>query len=207
MGEMPPQSLMPASSSALQLASISALLLLLLLAPTAAAAAALAGVRLGGAWMSMSGPNMSRAAATVHSSSSSSGSAWCCIAVFGLALKFWMMTSMMWPWRWCSCRNWSSASSRSCLLSPMPIRMPDVKGTRALPAASMVASRAAGCLSGQPQWGPPGAASAGETPSSIRPWLADTAFNRSMSCCPITPALTCGISPVSASTAAAAAAT
>jgi hypothetical protein len=55
--------------------------------------------------------------------------------------------------------------------------IPDVNGTRAFPAASIVAKRAAGSLSRQFQCGPPGADSAGETPSSISPWLADTAFN------------------------------
>lgn len=38
----------------------------------------------------------------------------------------------------------NSASSRSARVSPMPIRMPDVKGIRALPAASIVANLAAG---------------------------------------------------------------
>lgn len=36
--------------------------------------------------MFMAGPNRIRAAATVHSSSSSEGSGWCCMAVWGLAL-------------------------------------------------------------------------------------------------------------------------
>jgi hypothetical protein len=56
---------------------------------------------------------------------------------------------------------------------------PVVKGTRARPAACSTASRAAGALSGQcaASWGPPGAARWGEVPSSIRPWLPDTAFS------------------------------
>ena len=39
------------------------------------------------------------------------------------------------------------ASTRSALVSPMPIRMPEVYGTWALPAARMVASRRAGSCS------------------------------------------------------------
>ncbi|PNH02883.1 hypothetical protein TSOC_011098 [Tetrabaena socialis] len=43
--------------------------------------------------MLMSGPNMSRAAATAHSSSSSGGSGQAAIAVPGLDRKFWMISS------------------------------------------------------------------------------------------------------------------
>ena len=48
------------------------------------------------------------------------------------------------PWRSCRARKCSSASIRSQRVSPMPIRIPLVKGTLAMPAASIVASRSAG---------------------------------------------------------------
>ena len=86
----------------------------------------------------------------VHSSSSNDGSGALAMRVSGLALKFWMMTSCRWPCARCRSRSASSASIRSSRVSPMPIRMPEVKGTFALPAASSVASRSAGTLSGAP---------------------------------------------------------
>ena len=62
----------------------------------------------------------------------------------------------------------SSASRRSARLSPMPTSRPVVKGTRATPAASRVASRRAGVLSGAERW----AARSGLSDSIIIPWLA-----------------------------------
>ena len=55
----------------------------------------------------------------------------------------------MWP-----CRSWSSAiaasdSIRSCSVSPMPTRMPLVKGIFSSPAAAIVSMRRAGCLVGR----------------------------------------------------------
>ena len=47
-------------------------------------------------------------------------------------------------------RNASRASMRSARVSPMPISIPEVNGTAASPASFMVASRAAGALSGEP---------------------------------------------------------
>mmetsp|Transcript_17132 Transcript_17132/g.47801 ORF Transcript_17132/g.47801 Transcript_17132/m.47801 type:complete len:238 (-) Transcript_17132:1328-2041(-) len=75
-GETPPQSLMPASSRALQEA----------LPP---------GARFGGAWIFIVGPKTIRATDTVHRSSSSGGSGWSAIVVPGLARKFWMIISCM----------------------------------------------------------------------------------------------------------------
>ncbi len=103
----------------------------------------------------MAGPKISRAAAMVHTWSSSEGSSAPAMRVPGLARKFWTMTSWMCPWRSCRSRMASSASMRSARVSPMPIRMPVVKGTRARPAASSVASRTAGTLSGEPKCGTP----------------------------------------------------
>ena len=51
----------------------------------------------------------------------------------------------------------------------MPIRIPEVNGTPARPAASIAASRTAGSLSGQPWCGPPGSQSRAATDSSIIP--------------------------------------
>ena len=43
-----------------------------------------------------------------------------------------------------------SASMRSSRVSPIPMRMPVVKGTSSSPASSIVSSRRAGTLSGEP---------------------------------------------------------
>ena len=70
-GDTPPQSLIPASTIRVSTP----------------------GLRLGGAWILISGPNRILATAIVHSSSSRSGSGAAAILVSGLALKFWMITS------------------------------------------------------------------------------------------------------------------
>ncbi len=62
----------------------------------------------------------------------------------------------------------SSDSTRSSSVSPMPTRIPLVKGIFSSPAASIVASRFAGCLVGEPAWTV--SISRSETDSSIRPW-------------------------------------
>ena len=119
-GDTPPQSLMPAAISS----------------------AVIPGLRLGGAWMFICGPSTIRAIATVHSSSSASGSGACAMPVPCLARKFWTMTSWMCPWRAMQVALIASSESiRSVRVSPMPIRMPVVSGTCIRPAASMVASR------------------------------------------------------------------
>ncbi len=84
----------------------------------------------------MPGPSRIRAAAAVQRSSSRAGSGWAAIFVPGFARKFWTITSWMCPWRSCSVRMAVSASRRSDRVSPMPIRMPVVKGI----------SRSPGCL-------------------------------------------------------------
>ena len=87
------------------------------------------------------GPSSTRAAAAVHSSSSSDGS-WCeAIRVPGLARKFWTITSCTCPYRSPSSRIASSDSIRSRRVSPMPIRIPVVNGTAASPASRNVSSR------------------------------------------------------------------
>ena len=89
----------------------------------------------------------------------------------GFARKFWTITS-------CTCGPAAaiarSASSRSSRVSPMPIRIPVVNGTRASPARRSVSSRAAGSLSGEPKCGPPRADSRSEVVSSISPIDAAT---------------------------------
>ena len=55
------------------------------------------GCRLGGAWMFIAGPRIRRATAMVQTCSSSAGSAAAAMRVPGLARKFWMMISWMWP--------------------------------------------------------------------------------------------------------------
>ena len=95
---------------------------------------------------------------------------------------------------------------RSRRVSPMPIRMPEVNGTFASPAAAMVASRTDGILSGEPKCGPPFCDSRSDAVSSMMPCDTDTARSRSMSSRDITPGLRCGRRPVSFSTSAAMAA-
>ena len=92
---------------------------------------------------------------------------------------------------------------RSARVSPMPIRMPVVKGTRARPAASKVASRTAGTLSGEPKCGPPRCDSRSDAVSSMMPCDTDTLRRRASHASSITPGLRCGSSPVSFSTSAA----
>ena len=58
-------------------------------------------------------------------------------------------------------------------VSPMPTRMPVVNGTRARPAASSVASRRSGVLSGAPACGPPGSPSRAASVSIIIPCDGD----------------------------------
>ena len=74
------------------------------------------------------------------------------MAVPGLGRKFWTITSCTWPWRRWLAAMASSASSRSARVSPMPTRIPVVKGMASSPAASRVASRRSGVLSGAPRW-------------------------------------------------------
>ena len=96
------------------------------------------------------GPRISRATATVAARSRSSASGMPRIAVSGLARKFWMITSWMWPYSRAVRRIAKSASARSAWVSPMPIRMPVVNGTPTRPASSSTRSRTAGSLSGEP---------------------------------------------------------
>ncbi len=92
---------------------------------------------------------------------------------------------------------------RSTRVSPMPIRMPEVNGTAASPAAAIAASRRAGVLSGEPKCGPPRADSRSAALSSMIPCDTETARSRSVSSRLMTPGLRCGRSPVSFSTSAA----
>ena len=62
------------------------------------------------------------------------------------------------------------AASWSARVSPMPTRMPVVKGMASSPAKSRVARRRAGTLSGAPRW----ASRSSASDSSIMPWLAAT---------------------------------
>ena len=87
------------------------------------------------------------------------------MAVPGLGRKFWTITSCTWPHR-----PWDSAMAvkavnRSARVSPIPIRMPVVKGMDRRPAASSVATRRSGVLSGDPRW----AARSARSDSSIIP--------------------------------------
>ena len=87
-----------------------------------------------------------------------------------LGRKFWMITSCTWPWRAWLAAMASSVIRRSARDSPMPTSSPVVKGTWASPAASSVARRRSGSLSGAERW----AARSGLRDSIIIPWLALT---------------------------------
>ncbi len=73
------------------------------------------------------------------------------MAVPGFGRKFWTITSWTWPWaRWASAMA-VSVRTRSARDSPMPTSTPVVKGMASAPAASSVASRRSGVLSGAPR--------------------------------------------------------
>jgi hypothetical protein len=161
-------------------------------------------VRFGGACTATSGGRTIRAQAIVQRSSSSGGSGASAIFVPGFARKFWTITSWTWP-----CSPWAaaiarSASSRSARVSPIPIRIPVVNGTRASPARRSVSRRAAGSLSGEPKCGPPRRDSRSEVVSSIRPIDAAAGRRRAKSSPVRTPGFRCGSSDVSSRTAVAA---
>ena len=91
----------------------------------------------------------------------------------------------------------SSAAMRSARSSPMPTRMPVVNGMASSPAASSVARRRSGVLSGEPRWQSRSALS----DSIIIPWLGRDRPQRARArrrCS--APALAWGSSPVSSST-------
>src|SRR5947209_10530648 len=85
-----------------------------------------------------------------------------------------------------------SASTRSRGTSPMPMRIPVVKGIWSLPASSIVRNRRAGTLSGALSWARPGPSSRDDTLSSMRPMLTLTSRSAARSRSLITPGLTCG---------------
>ena len=104
-GDTPPQSSMPASSSARHSAS---------------------DTRFGGACTGTSGPSSSLVTAMVARNSSNPASGASRIAVSSLARKFWMMTSWICPNALCCLRIAMIESARSASVSPMPTRMPVV---------------------------------------------------------------------------------
>jgi hypothetical protein len=94
----------------------------------------------------------------------------------------------------------NSDSARSRWVSPIPTRIPVVKGIDSRPASSMVRIRTDGSLSGEPKCGIPFSMRRGVACSSIRPIEADTCFSRAMSSHVMTPGLRCGSNPVSSIT-------
>lgn len=88
------------------------------------------------------------AIAARYSSRSASGTAR--MAVSGLARKFCTITSWTAPYCRAMRRISRIDSTRSSALSPIPIRIPVVKGILLREASSMVRSRTAGSLSGDP---------------------------------------------------------
>ena len=73
-------------------------------------------------------------------------------SVPGLGRKFWTMTSCTWPWRRCDAAMASRASMRSARTRRCRRGCPVVNGMASSPAASSVASRRSGVLSGEPRW-------------------------------------------------------
>ena len=118
------------------------------------------------------------------------------MAVPDLGRKFWTMTSWTWPCRRCDAAMASRAAIRSLRSSPIPIRIPVVNGMESCPAASRVASRRAGCLSGAPRW----QSRSSTRLSTIIPWDGETRRRAASSSKKRAPALACGSSPVSART-------
>ncbi len=90
-------------------------------------------------------------------------------------------------------RSLPAPASRSARVSPMPTRIPVVKGIDSSPAASSVAKRRAGALSGAPRC----ASRSSATDSIIMPWLGLTGRSGANSSACSAPALACGSRPVS----------
>ena len=136
----------------------------------------------------------------VASISSPVGSALPAMRVPGLARNFWTMHSWTLP-----CRSWtfrisSSVSTLSSTVSPIPIKIPVVKGTLRRPASSMVPRRLAGTLSGEAQWARFGPSRRSVACSSMVPCETETRRSTSTSSPDRTPGLACGRSPVFSST-------
>ena len=70
------------------------------------------------------------------------------IAVSSLETKFWMMTSWIDPYARAIRRSSKMLSTRSSIVSPMPISSPVVNGMLRRPASSSTLRRTAGSLSG-----------------------------------------------------------
>ena len=91
---------------------------------------------------------------------------------------------------------------RSSRVSPMPIRMPVVNGTRSSPAIRIVSSRAAGILVGRAEVRAARSHSRADALSSMMPCETDTVRSATARRASMHPGLTCGSSPVSSSTSA-----
>ena len=156
---------------------------------------------MGGAWIRTDGPSTSLATAMVAARSSSSASGTPRILVSGLARKFCTMTSWMPRYSRATCRIAKIESVRSASVSPIPIRIPVVKGTLLRPASSSTRSLTFGSLSGLPKCGAPFSVnSRSAVVSSIIPIDGATGLSRWKSCQDRTPGLRCGSRPVSSST-------
>ena len=103
------------------------------------------------------------------------------------------MISCRWPWRAWTCASAASEAIRSSSVSPIPTRMPLVKGIFSSPAAAIVSRRAAGCFVGEPAWTVSISRSA--TDSSISPCEAVTSRRAASASRSITPRLVCGSIP------------
>ena len=137
----------------------------------------------------------------VAARSSSSASGTSRILVSGLARKFCTMTSWM-PWySRATLRMAKIESARSAGVSPMPMRMPVVKGTLQRPASSSTRNRTAGSLSGLPKCGPLLSVNRRlAVVSSIMPMEGATGLRRWKSAQLSTPGFRCGSRPVSSRT-------
>ncbi len=172
-GETPPQSSIPASSSGVRSSD-----------------------KFGGACTWTDGGSTRRAAAIAQTRSSGGHGAALNMAVPALGRKFCTMTSWTCPCRSCDAAIARNAASWSARASPIPTRIPVVNGIASSPAASSVARRREGSLSGAPRC----AARPSASDSSIMPWLAVTGRSAASSSAYNAPVLACGSSPVSVTT-------
>ena len=113
------------------------------------------GLRLGGAWMFIAGPNTIRAIATVHSMSSASGSGASRHA--GVVLGAEILDDDFLDMAVSAVQRVDRQQRLDALRAGFADADQDAGGERhlELPAASIAASRAAGVLSGEPWCGPP----------------------------------------------------
>ena len=137
--------------------------------------------KFGGTWIDIWLLKIFLAITIVHCSSSKLGSGKSDIKVFFFGLKFWMITSCIFPYLlWISfmtIKDWILSS----LDSPIPIKSPVVNGICCSPALINVCNLYSGSLSGEPKCGIPFSDNLAEWVSNIRPIDPETSFSSKIS--------------------------